>query len=66
MQQQIKELSEENESLLAQRKTISKSKESVTKDLEKLMKEFDIQKADYQANLDRLTQANHRIVEQSN
>ncbi|CDW77286.1 UNKNOWN [Stylonychia lemnae] len=66
LEQRIKDLTDENESLLVQRKTLTKNKDSVVKDLEKVKKEFNEMKADYEQNIQRLKQANDRMIEQNN
>lgn len=42
LENRIKELTEENESLIVQRKTLTKNKDSVVKDLERTKREFEV------------------------
>ncbi len=64
MEAEIAQLRDENEALVAQRKTLSKGKESLTRDLDKLKKENDAHIVEFQQNIDRLSKANERLNRQ--
>jgi FtsZ-binding cell division protein ZapB len=58
---EVAQLKDDNDALVAQRKTLTKGKESLTRDLDKLKKENDAQIVLFQQNIDRLSQANDRL-----
>lgn len=62
LQAKLASLTEENEALLAQRKSLARSKDSLQKDFEKLKRELDATAAEHQSNIQRLTQANERLT----
>ena len=49
---------------MAQRKTLAKSKDSLAKDFEKFIRDYDAQKVDFQQNIERLSAANARVTQQ--
>ena len=57
-------LKDENDSLIAQRNVLAKTKESLIKDLEKKGRELERFQEDYKNTLDRLQQANDRLIKQ--
>jgi chromosome segregation ATPase len=48
---------------VAQRKTLAKSKDSLAKDFEKFIRDYDAQKVDFQQNIERLSAANARVTQ---
>ena len=58
---EVAQLKDDNDALVAQRKTLTKGKESLTRDLDKLKKENDAHIVLFQQNIDRLSQANDRL-----